>query len=259
MWVIFTTLDYLRGRKSGPLTQEQLRQELTRSAEETQRLRKEENANKMHRDAVYKEIGSLLSRYSDFFTLQRWLSYPNPDSFPEELSHLKAYNALGIARTAKQLCDDFNVDLRKAIDDTMEEFEKKLSEKERAEGKKLSLQCYDIVPHPRNFYSSNILACNIFNNAENFQPYIVETIDGRFKIGNTVAETDNRAELEWFTELANGYSLGKVELFKKLHDRERDAIAKRKEFFDALAWIKKKLDSGHSLEGKCDLCPIAEH
>jgi len=259
MWVIFTILDFLRGRKPEPLTQEQLRRELTRSAEQTQRLRKEENTNKMHRDAVYKEICSLLSKYSGFFTLQHWLSYPDPDSFPEELSHLEAYNALGIARTVKRLCDQFNADLQKAINDIKGEFETNLALKQRVENKKISLQRYDIVPRPRNFYSPDILACNIFDNAENFQPYVVETIDGRFKIGNTVAETDNRAELQWFTELTNGYSLGKVELFKKLHGRERDAIAKRKDFFDALAWIKRKLDSGHSLEGKCDLCPIAEH
>lgn len=236
-------------------------------AEETQRLRQKEDANQKHANLIYAEIDEQLSRYSYWCesNLGDWLSCPNPDTFTKELSsHLEAYNASDIARNAKQLCDKFNADLEKAINDTMKKFSElveKLAEKEHAEGKKFSLQRYDIIPHPDRYYSPDILAWNIYHDAGAFQPYKIEPIQGRngwCRIGNTVAQTDDRAELESFTELANDYSLKKVELFKKFYDRKKDALNRMHEFFAALLEIKKKLDSGHHLEGKCDLCPNAD-
>ena len=231
-------------------------------AEESQKLKEKEEANKKHTDLIYDEIVRLLGKSSDFeVQLEHSLSCPNPDRFPftkELLSHLEAYNALGIVRNAKELCKTFNTELEKAINDTIKEFSElveKLAEKERTEDRRFSLQRYDIVPHPRSFYSPDIVAWNIYSNAGKFQPYIIETIDGRFKIGNpTVAETDNRDELELFTKLVNEYSLANAEFFKAFHDRRQKALEKIKEFFDALREIKKKLESGHRLEGHCYLC-----
>jgi hypothetical protein len=203
----------------------------------------------------------LLGKYSDFVAqLGDWLSCFDPDKFPKELaSHLEAYDAMSIATIAKELCKSFNIDLENAINGTIKEFAElveKLAEKEHAEGKKFSLQRYDIVPHPRSFYSPDIVARNIYRNAGEFQPYIIETIDGRFKIGNpTVAETGDRDELESFTKFVNEYSLTKVELLIAFHDRRRKAMDKIKEFFDTLRETRKKLDSGHRLKGKCYLCP----
>ena len=224
-------------------------------AEESQKLKAKEDAIKKHTDAIYKEIVKLL----DFkVPLGDWLSYPDPDNFPKELSsHLNAYGALNIAINAKELCGNSNADLKKTINDTAKEFTElveKLGEKEHAEGKRFSLRRYDIVPHPRNFYSPDILAWDIYHQLERFRPYVIETIDGRFKIGNTVAETDNKAELESFTKFANEYALGKIELFQRVYDRSLEALHKVKEFADASCEIEKKLDSGHRLEGHCYLC-----
>lgn len=255
-------IGYLLGRKE---KEEPKTEELAKAiAKESQELKEKEEAEKKHTNLIYTEINLLLSGGLSFNfravgRMEDRLSCPNPDEFPKELSsHLKAYNALSIATSAKELCKTFNTDLENAINDTIKEFSElveKLAEKERAEGKKFSLQRYDILPHPRSFYSPDIVARNIYYNAGNFQPYIIETIDGRFKIGNTVAETDNRDELETFTRFVNEYSLTKIELFKKVYDRKQKAMNKTKEFSDALKEIMKKLDSGHRLKGRCYLCP----
>lgn len=237
-------------------------QELAKAiAEEAQKLKEKEVRNEKHTSLIYNEIVRLLGKYSEFVAqLGDWLSCFDPNKFPKELApHLEAYNALSIATSAKELCKSFNTDFEKAINDIIIEFTElveKLAEKEHADGKKFSLQRYDIIPNPDHYYSPDILAWNIYHNAGRFQPYTIEPIqrDGWFKIGNTVAQTDNRIELESFTKLANEYSLRKTELFKKFYDRRIEAIDKIKEFFDALREIKKKLDSGHHLEGKCYLC-----
>lgn len=243
-------IGYILGRKTDA-------QQIAKAiAEESQKLKEKEDAVKKHTDAIYKEIVELLDFKIPFGD---WLSYPDPDSFPRELSsHLEAYSALSIATNAKELCRNSNTDLREAINGTAQEFIKlvdMLAEKERANGRKFSLQSYDILPHPRNFYSPDILAWNIYHQLEKFQPYVIETIDSRFKIGNIVAETDNKTELESFTKLANEYALGKIEAFKKVYDGHLEALHKVKDFADALYEIKKKLDSGHRLEGYCYLCP----
>lgn len=241
----------LLGRKKAEPQAEELAKAI---AEESQKLKEKEEAIKKHTDLIYNEIIRLLGKSSDFeVQLGDWLSCPDPDKFPKELSsHLEAYNALSIIKNAKQLCQDFNTDLRRAIDDTINEFVK------LAESKRFSLQRYDIIPHSDHYYSPDILAWNIYRNAGGFQPYIIEPIQGRdgwSKIGNTVAQTDNKVELEVFTKLANDYSLRKIELFGKFHDKRLEATDKIKEFYDVLREIKKKLDSGHPLQGQCYLCP----
>lgn len=253
-------IGYLLGRKANA-------EEIGKAiAEESQKLKAKEEAEEKHTKLIYSEInlflsGSLSFSFMAVGGMQDRLSCTNPDEFPKELaSHLEAYNALSIATSARELCKTFNTDLENAINDTIKEFielVEKLAKKEHAEGRKFSLQRYDydIVPNPRSFYSPDIVARNIYYNAGNFQPYIIETIDGRFKIGNTVAETDNRDELETFTRFVNEYSLTKIELFKKVYDRKQEAMNKTKEFSDALKEIMKKLDSGHRLEGRCYLCP----
>lgn len=242
-------IGYLLGRKAST-------QEIAKAiAEESQKLKEKEDTTKKHTDAIYKEIVKLLDFEVSFGD---WLSYLDTDNFPKEISsHLDAYGALNIAINAKELCKNSNADLKKTINDTAKEFTglvEKFGEKERAEGERFSLQCSDIVPHPRNFYSPENLAWDIYHWLERFPPYVIETIDGRFKIGNIVAETDNKAELESFTKFANEYALGKIELFRKIYDRRLEALHKVKEFADALGEIKKKLDSGHRLEGRCYLC-----
>jgi len=257
--VLLLILAWLLDKRKKP---EPRTEELAKAiAEESQKLKEREDADKKHANLIYGEIDEQLKLYSYWCesNLGDWLSCPNPDTFTKELSsHLEAYNALDIAKNAKQLCDKFNADLEKALNDTEEEFEKNLEKKENIEGKKFSLQRYDIVPHPDRYYSPDILIWNIYHDAGAFQAYKIEPIHGRdgwYRIGNTVAQTDDRAELESFTELVNDYSLKKVELFKKFHDRRKDAMNRMYEFFVALLEIKKKLDSGHHLEGKCYLCP----
>lgn len=236
-------------------------------AEESQKLKEKEEAIKKHTGLIYNQIIRILGKSSDFeVQLGSSLSCPDPDRFPftkELLSHLEAYNALSIIKSAKELCKTFNTDLEKAINDAIEDFSELVetfAEEERARGKRFSLQRYDVLPHPDRYYSPDIVVWNIYHNAGSVQPYEIEPMSrgGWFRIGNTVAQTDSKDELEYFTKLANEYSLRKKELFKEFYDRRQKAIDKIKEFFDAVREIRKKLDSGHPLQGQCYLCPNCE-
>lgn len=86
---------------------------MKRSVEEAQQLKEREEKNKKHTDAIYKEIVKLFDFEIPFGD---WRYYPDPDKFPKELSsHLNAYGALDTAINAKELCDNSNADLKKAI------------------------------------------------------------------------------------------------------------------------------------------------
>jgi hypothetical protein len=222
-------------------------------AEETQKLREREKAIQMHRDSIYNEIVKLLNK-SSILEVQGstdWLAYPQPE---EELaSHLEAYGALGIVKEAKVLCEDFNADLDTAINYTKSEFEELVTRKG------FSMQRWNNVSYlPERFYSPDLFVWDIYHRLERFQAYVIQPVDGRngwFKIGNTVASTDNRNEIELFTEFVNDYALKKLALFNAIYKRRVEAIEKIKEFFNALREIRKTLDSGHPLQGQCYLCP----
>lgn len=245
--VVAGIIGYLLGRK------EKAKELAKAIAEESQKLKEKEEATKKHIEVIHHQIIRLLGVSSHFeVQLGDFLSCLDAEKFPftEELSsHLEAYNALSIIKTAKQLCQDFNTDLKRAIDETIKEFIKLV------ESQEFSLQRYDSIRHPDRYYSPDILVWDIYR--KRLEPYIIEPHDrdGWWKIGNTIAQTDNKAELELFTKLANEFSVKKREVFEKFYDRKQEAIGKIKEFFDAIREIKKKLDSGHPLEGQCYLCP----
>jgi hypothetical protein len=255
-WGIYILYEWFANRKK-PSDEEKLAKMATIIAEESQKLKEKREAIDKHTKVVYDEIVELVNRSSDFlYRLGHWLYCPDPDKFPEELSsHLSAYNALSIAITAKKQCGDYNIDLEKTTADTETDFISLV------ESKGFSLKCYGIVPHPDRYYSPDIMAWIIYQSTGNFEPYTIEPAQGRqgwfqTKAGaNTIAQTDDKVELESFTKLANDYSLGKIEVFKKFHERRQKAWGEVKGFFDALSEIKKKLDSGHLLKGKCHLCP----